>query len=54
MRRTWICFSRLRAWAMSYDDCMRMSVSIFTPKAFWVISAVIVFQEHEPELSLQL
>src|ERR1035437_5395210 len=27
MRRTWICFSRLRAWAMPYEDCVLMSVT---------------------------
>src|ERR1700733_8630537 len=40
MRRTRICFSRLRVWAMSYEPCIRISVSIFTPKAFSMRSAI--------------
>src|ERR1700691_1554228 len=40
IRRTWICLSRSRVLAMSYADCMRMSVSIFTPKAFSMRSAM--------------
>jgi hypothetical protein len=34
MRGTLICFPRLRVWAMSYEDCIRISVSMLTPKAF--------------------
>ncbi len=32
--------SRACGWAISYEDCMRMSVSIFTPKAFSMRSAI--------------
>ena len=40
MRFTLICRSRLRVRAMSYDDCIRISVSMRTPNAFSKRSAI--------------
>src|SRR5580658_10073489 len=40
MRRTRISFSRLRVWAISYADCIRIRVSIFTPNAFSIRKAI--------------
>jgi len=39
-RRTRISPSRFRVCAISYADCIRISVSIFTPNAFSIRSAI--------------